>query len=255
MSLDVENWIVRGNGLNCFSTDLEQARYLMAWQDGDIRFVAENLERIFTVIHRLPVLNALAFPEIPAVLAQSDDCPLSYIEDWSISDFLIKDVGENRVSPVALISEDGSFVPDSVAPLLSKLVSEFLGSEVGEKVGEMRSYLSQASQLAGRSPVKLSSLLDSYVKLRFIELSSLGSEQVNMVLGASTRPAVLRASLERRISALLNVWKFVFLGERRPVTLERLRSCSSVFHVNRMLLDIDTESTHNLISYLRCENT
>ena len=248
---DLNAWLDRGDALACFGTRVDQAMYLRAYEMAEVEYVVIELERIFTVVHRLPVLNWLINPAAVRFLDFLEDAPPGIMEDWRPSDFAIR-------LPQGTYGSPDSF--DQVGGwegLLAGFVRDFLFLTKGDKAESLRVIWDAVRYADCIRPMPLSLIVSAATSADFIASSAGKSDTLQAYLPRWEELPAIALRLRERATALINARELSVgapAGTTRLITLHSLRSCQTIFDVRNLLIDADVPTTHNLMSYLRCED-
>jgi len=247
--MDLKSWVERGAELQCFPSADDQLLYFNAWTTYDAVYVVDELERILTSVHKMPVLNWLGMPGLLAELDCLEDGPRSLPEEWTPSDFDVT-VGSG-LFPASWFGQ--SLTEESIAELLTVRTKAFLPLNSGDKIDLLRRMAGDIRLTSWRRRQSLTALVGCAVDARFISAAASSSEVVRMAVPDHESLAVIGREIEQRASLLLGAWWRVFgTSGPRPMTLFALRQSQSLITVEQMLKGIETDLNRNLLTYLRC---
>lgn len=246
---DTASWFTRGDQLGCFPDRISQARYLMAWTEGDAGHVRASLERVLTRNQRMPALNWLNRPDIMSALDLIEDSPRALPEDWGDADFEITHPSGAILHPSWL---DGQRVWDE---LLASTAREFVFLRSDAKMALAKRWRGQILAALWRRPVPLAELVLLTARADFLTAATAESPTLQALLPERALILVAVANLRERATALHSAWKAVTQPRSdgaRLLTMGGLRSCQYVFQIDKLLQECTSERTANLMTYLRC---
>lgn len=248
--MDLKSWVERGTELQCFPSTDDQLLYFNAWNTYDAVYVSDELERILTTVHKLPILNWLGLPDLLQELDCLEDGPSGLPEEWSPGDFgvLVDGAGEFPASWFGQTLEEGA-----LSELLTVRTKLFLPLSAGDKIDRLKRMAGDVRLVSWRRRQTLSTLVNCAVDARLIAAAASSSEIVRMAVPDHASMAALGAEIEERCSLLLGAWWKVFgTSGPRPLTLFALRQAQSLITIEQLLKGIESDHNRNLLTYLRC---
>jgi hypothetical protein len=240
------DWLIQGNQLKCFQTDFDQMKYALEWDIGNLIFVKNELERIFTTVHKLPALNWLSYNTEIYLFESIEDLPDSLLEDWNDIDFLIE-LPTGQVMPSHWILDEKSWDIFLVA-----VTEDFIFKLTNDKIELVKKWQTELIRKRWDSPLSLSKLVLYSTRARFLLNSYQSSAHLNSILEHKDSLNLIELSFKQRAIKLAETWKQIL--EFPILTLFKLRQCSTFSNLDHLLESTTTESTENLFSYLRCVN-
>ena len=247
MPSDINTWLTRGDALNCFSDRMAQVRYATAFASGDTAYVKYELERIFTRIHRLPVINWINYSSIIKVIDNLKDGPYTLPEDWTPSDFSFEMMDGTFINP-------NWFEQDNAWNLLLVDVTKyFIFLPQAEKVTCIEKWFDQCNNAISAVNLSFSELVRCSVRARFLSKAAEGSDILSMLI--ADRLVLLSdmaGRFKNRALKVLDAWSLVLGSSPKILTLEGIRRCEYVLQIDNYLAGITAPRIENLITYLRC---